>query len=333
MELEDVYELRAQGKKHKIYSAYFDKDLRVLDAVVEKIEEIGHPQWYPAGFRFSRKQNRKTIYECSLGQIVYEAIKDGNIPSPRGQVRFDDGDPSNLRASNLQMVKGVKVDTVTLAGRKYIRLTYQALGEKKIAITDYDEDLLSVFKSIRWFYETDKRNFCAKGNGRRFLLPVIVLACAGQDVSECNWATLTERYWQMLQEEGNPSIDHKRATGRKSRFGKWDNRRINLQYMPLDLNVAKGLCNWKMPKDCFYIPTADGAEYGRYDKESGTVEVYKQSLDLTKEDIERLKYFCKHGEFAEGTDYITYPTESKEAVEIMMADLQEMKLYAEVAYL
>ena len=165
------------------------------------------------------------------------------------------------------------------------------------------------------------------------MLPLIVLGCAGQDVSEHDWATLTERYWRMLQEKGDVSIDHKRATGRNKRLGKWDNRLVNLQCMTPWHNSLKGPSNWKMPKDCFYIPTADGAEYGRYDKESGTVKVCKQSLDLTKEDIERLKYFCKHGEFAEGTDYITYPAESKEAAEIMMADLQEMKLYAEVAYL
>ena len=329
-ELDNCYELRVQNRKKLVNRAYFDKKQRVLDAVIEKIAQVGNPQWRRTGFQFACTRSRKTTYDCTLAQVVYAAlrgIKHDDLPF--GDIRCKDGDPFNLRGSNV--IQRQKVSVVSLCGERYICIKRMLENGTKAALTDYSEELFAILSQTCWEYDR-KKGFCTYGKGRRrWTLPLVVMACLDTGATIEDWEERVIKFRTRLQEEGL-SIDHKKASKTAGSI-RWDNRRVNLQTLDPKLNSLKNACNQKMPKDCFYIPTADGAEYGRYDKESGTVEVCKQSLDLTKEDIERLKYFCKHGKFAEETDYITYPAESKAAVEIMMADLQEMKLYAEVAYL
>lgn len=227
VELEDAYELRVQNKAKKFNSAYFDKNQKILDAITAEIENAGHPQWRTSGFIFCVWGDGKPTYVCSLSQIVYAAIQ--GVTASKHRMKFKDGNPFNLHCSNLYQCYSTTIDVVTLCDQKFILLKSKLhSGETRLAITDYDDQLLEVLHSTSWSYERTKRAFMTRNARKkeRFSLQLIVIACLKYGATIENWREIAKKVLASFHAGKELSIDHKKVTENKN--GKYDNRLINL---------------------------------------------------------------------------------------------------------
>lgn len=327
VERDDCYELMAQGRKGVWHKAIFSKDAYALAMLEEAIRKWGNPKYYQKGFVFYSGKGRQQ-YESRLAQVLYVAYHRSTRDVLNGKnLQFKDGDAFNLRKDNLLLM--CKVQIVTLNGTEYIMVKQvKKDGKIRCAITNYSRSLYEILNSCDWNYEESNRCFRANRKGAcRYRLSFVVWAYNKYSITPDNWM---QRCQEIRQDFGkyNLSIDHKKVTGQS--IGKWDNRAENLQAIPIGDNALKSSCTMFLPENCFYIPTLDGAVYGKIDMTDGVLVLSRMDNDPGKEEIKQLRNFCKTGEVAEGSKCSTIALNSKEAVEVLVAAYNEAKFHEEV---
>lgn len=327
VERDEYYELRTQGRKGIWHKAILSKDAHALEKLKEAIRKWGNPKYYKQGFVFySGRCSRQ--YESTLAQVLYVAYHCEKRDVINGKnLRFKDGDAFNLRDDNLILTR--RVQTVTINGSKYIMIKQERKdGKIRCAITNYSKSLYEILNSCDWHYKESNKCFLVnRKNSYRYRLPFVIWAYTQYRITPENWL---QRCQEIRQDfcEHNLSIDHKKVTGQI--VGKWDCRMENLQAIPHRLNTIKSSCTMCLLKDCFYIPTIDGAVYGKIYMEDGVLVLSHMDNDPGKDKIQQLRYFCKNGVMAEHSNYSTIALNSKEALDILMAAYNEAKFHEEV---
>ena len=202
-------------------------------------------------------------------------------------------------------------------------------GVVKYSVTNYEAELFEILNSCSWWYKERDQGFEASlgCHQERYAFPFVVWAYHRHGLTFEGWRQQCQELSKLFREE-NLSIDHKQVTGEL--VGKWDCRIENLQAIRQGLNSAKRDCTKVLQENCFYIPTTEGALYGRYNVETSTVDVCEMNNDPDMEEIKQLRHFCKNGKMAEGTKYTTYAWNEKEAIETITAAYEATKFYQEV---
>lgn len=317
-ELDDCYELAASRGRAK-----FSKDDKALAAVISHVEQYGIPQIAPTvkmGFVFRRKirQTRRWQHVVSLAKVVYAAYEGKDPASYKGRrLQYLDGDENNLMRDNLALYEKISVDVTRIADRPYIRLKCQ----NHAAIADYDKELYEIVRNLHWQFDKEG---CVFRHARYKDSPVyfhqLIWAYWMGKVRGTAWPesleTSTIAGW---------SIDHKKSGPVKN--ARWDNRMLNLQMIPAGCNSKKGSCTRQMQPNTFYLPTAHGALYGRYQIETGEIEVCASDVNTTSDSVADLRYFCKTGDFTDNATYHSYGPQSPEWIYIIGRELDEFKLY------
>lgn len=324
IECSDHYRLiweRANGSQALVC---FDKQDKVLNAVIKALSDFGNPQYSTYGPIFQKFEGRKTIYICSLAQVITAALRGGKRNDySRRRIKYLDQNPFNLQGNNIFYPEKVFASVVEISGEKFIRLKYKEKTRGTLySITNYDPALYKIVLSLHWDYYERGQIFKAVNTYRKEQYPFhyLVWVFFRCGATETNWK---EKIAELRA--SNATMDHKHSA--ECGLNKWDNRIENLQLMPRKLNSKKGNCTSKLRANCFFIPTEEGAIYGKYENEY--IEMCSIE-DITESNLGNLKTFCSTGNIASELDGLQLKLSSKEAINVLKTDLFEAKLYQEV---
>lgn len=322
-ECTDRYELHVDN-----IVAAFDKSEKSLAAIVNAFRDYGAPVSFRKrniGFGF-RKTDKQYRLECviPMSHILLSSYNNTPLTSYRGKrVSYVDGDAFNLRQSNLSLTQTILVDIVSLYGKKYTRIKCKE-NTSAVAITNYDETLHGLISSLSWHYWRKDKVFrtTASNNKKRFLHQ-LVWVYYKYGATESDWAKKID---DMYNNNVGFVIDHKKCW---NQVGKFDNRIENLQLIPQSNNFLKSNVTAKMNGDMFYIPTCNGAVYGKFTDGQSSVTYCRLCGDLEKEDIKNIWAFYRTGKFSNGVDHKELARDDSEMLDIVLSNIHETKLYME----
>ena len=332
--LDDEYMIRLEGRGGREYFAYFDKNERALEAVKKNLRLYGTIECRPSGFVFTKIEQRAHKSSCRLGQVLYSVYHPQEVRENIKRIRYVNGDQTNLRSWNLRLDQSTKVEIVALNSREHIWVSaVTRAGDFRFAVTDYDAELFSILDNQYIYFDDSKRMFYVGGfyNGgskTKYPLSYLVIARSVYGATLEDWREQAEKLRQSLHKDEEMSVDHKKATG--AQFGRWDNRKRNLQIISRTLNSSKGGCTKTLCDNCFYIPTETGALYGRHNDAAGMTEVREMTNNPTAAEIDDLRHFCRTGKWNDGEEYNSYPLGSKKSVDVIIQELSETRFYQEV---
>ncbi|MEG0339007.1 MAG: hypothetical protein RR573_03725 [Oscillospiraceae bacterium] len=276
--------------------AWFDKDTKILDTIIDCIEMYGNFTYNIANKNFMCNHDSQTIY---LKNIIFSIGRNLIMQNIKGYICSVDGDPSNCYLYNLKLDQTLVAATYGNDNKKYIFLMNEA--KNAIAYTNYDEGLLNILNKFSFAYDEKKHNFYCCKNAKCSLQYFVWVYFRLPDVTADNILDkIIELKKYFHTHSDSITIDHK-----LSDHDKTDNRIENLQLLPNSLNSKKYTHTQHLQPNCKYF-AYDGSEgwfkrkitepFGLLD-----YEIYGlKDANKGKEDIADLVKFCKTGEMPEG---------------------------------
>ena len=130
-----------------------------------------------------------------LSHILLSVYRREAQSSYRGKrVIYVDGNPFNLRKSNLGITSKIMIDTINLGSEIYIRLRCTD-HQTAVAITNCDKGLHEILCNVRWHFAKKDRVFrtTAHHNQKRYLHQ-LVWAYFEHGANINNWAEAGRRW-------------------------------------------------------------------------------------------------------------------------------------------
>jgi hypothetical protein len=276
----------------------FDKDARILAAVIDCIEKNGNFQWLgkSSGFGIVDKNG---CYKFSLHQFLYSVYHNMPIEEIKGRhILFINGDALDFRSENLQLNVAGELCHVD----DFIVLTDK---DRNYAITNFEDELLTLLRSKQWYYFKKNRCFI-DGVGTNFHQVCFCYFNRGATIenfdevinsfrAECKSVSENRREWL--------AIDHKDSDRR-------NNSSENLWLLPMYLNSKKSNHTANLQKNHWFSPTEDGYIVGRIDcKQNRVADVIHsvtgfrpfdvqvfESDEGTDESVDAITNLAKHDE-------------------------------------